>query len=112
DAALLVDGEIPAPVIHTQPTLPSIVEPTRVVIGITGLCNGCEAPQLIAGARVKGACVSGSVSKCDFDVIGAKDNDVFIDERHSSPLHARIDKTSHTKRRIGLSGSCVEREQT
>jgi hypothetical protein len=89
-------------VIHTLPALPSIIQPGRVVIGVAGLRDRLKTPELISGARVKCAGILWSIAECDFDVVRAKHNCVFENERNSVPLDAGVNESVSAKRGVRL----------
>ena len=112
DLALLVEREVPAPVVDALPVLPSLVEPALRVIRIARLRHRSKVPELRARSRVERLGVSRRRTLCDLAVVGPDDDDVLVDERHPSPGNAHVDEAAVSKRRVELTARCRDRDET
>src|SRR5688572_13612511 len=97
DVALLVEREIPTPVIDALPVLPTLVQPARVIL-VTGLGDGHEIPEFGPGTRVERLRVARTRALRDFAVVRADDDDVLIDQRNAAPVDPHVDEAAVPER--------------
>src|SRR6185295_3253603 len=99
---LLIDREIPTPVIHSLTLLPAIIEPCGCMIGIAGLRDGNEIPKLVSGSDIERTRIAWRIPDRHLAIGCTHNNGVLVDKRHSTPIHTGVSKTHLAERRIRL----------
>ncbi len=110
--ALLVEREVPAPVIDALPVLPAFVEPALRMVRIARLRHGGEVPQLRSRAHVERFRIAGRRPLRHLAVVRTDDDDVLEDERHTAPGDAHVDGAAGSERLVEFTARGLERHET
>ena len=109
DAALLIEGLIPAPVVDAGPSLPSLVQP-RLVPLFSRPRHGVEFPQLRARAGIERTRVARR-PVLDFPRRGAQHDDVLVDGRHAVPRHRDLGLAVLSEAARQIAGRGIQRDE-